>query len=278
MYFTMHFALKAHETARLSSAILCLLSPATLPGADAWLVEAARAMSALVCGDKAVVAVETPGASCLHSEGVTRDVTDAYTTHYGRVDFGMARLRERRLALWSRRMLWEKEMLARSEYYNDFARPHGLHDTVGLTVVLPSLGVRVCLAVFHHDPVRHARATTRQLRLLALALPAFQAGVSLWAHGWWGRSPRATANVPVVGVAALPGAPSTLPFRELRARYSLTDREVQVAELLAQRRTNAEIASSLGISLHTARHHTESVLLKVGVHSRVAVEQVFGRG
>jgi DNA-binding CsgD family transcriptional regulator len=50
-----------------------------------------------------------------------------------------------------------------------------------------------------------------------------------------------------------------------------------VAELLVQRRTNAEIASTFGISLHTARHHTESVLLKMGVHSRAAVERVVRR-
>ena len=54
----------------------------------------------------------------------------------------------------------------------------------------------------------------------------------------------------------------------LRERFGLTVREVQVACLLVQRLTNEEIANTLGISTHTARHHTESVLLKVGVNSR----------
>jgi DNA-binding CsgD family transcriptional regulator len=60
----------------------------------------------------------------------------------------------------------------------------------------------------------------------------------------------------------------------LRGRFGLTVREVQVACLLVQRLTNAEIASALGISSHTARHHTESVLMKVGVNTRQALRRI----
>jgi DNA-binding CsgD family transcriptional regulator len=52
------------------------------------------------------------------------------------------------------------------------------------------------------------------------------------------------------------------------ARPRLTPREREVAALLTLRRTNAEIAAALGVSAHTARHHTESVLRKCGVSSR----------
>ena len=55
---------------------------------------------------------------------------------------------------------------------------------------------------------------------------------------------------------------------DLRARFNLTDRELEVARLLAQGRRNTAIASALGISPHTARHHTQHVLAKLGVHSR----------
>ena len=48
----------------------------------------------------------------------------------------------------------------------------------------------------------------------------------------------------------------------------LTRREQQVARLLAHRASNQEIAAALGISPHTARHHTERVLSKLGVQSR----------
>ena len=63
---------------------------------------------------------------------------------------------------------------------------------------------------------------------------------------------------------------STTPeiFGELSLRYRLTRREASVAMLLAGRRSTAEIASALGVSVHTARHHVERVLAKLGVHSR----------
>jgi DNA-binding CsgD family transcriptional regulator len=64
----------------------------------------------------------------------------------------------------------------------------------------------------------------------------------------------------------------------LRVRYGLTGREVQVAGLLVQRLTNEEIAGTLGISSHTARHHTESILLKVGVKSRRALQDALAAG
>lgn len=55
---------------------------------------------------------------------------------------------------------------------------------------------------------------------------------------------------------------------ELRRRFRLTERESEVALLLAQRRTNKEIARLLAVSTHTALHHTERVLRKLGISSR----------
>ena len=66
---------------------------------------------------------------------------------------------------------------------------------------------------------------------------------------------------------ALTSAPTDL----LTARYQLTRREAEVARLLAVGKSNAEIAKALSISEHTARRHTEQVLLKLGVRSRAAV-------
>lgn len=59
--------------------------------------------------------------------------------------------------------------------------------------------------------------------------------------------------------------------QELRGRYGLTAREIDVARLLARGHTNAEIAATLGISPFTARNHTEHVLAKLGVSSRAKV-------
>ena len=60
----------------------------------------------------------------------------------------------------------------------------------------------------------------------------------------------------------------------LRERYALTGRELEVAILLRSRQTNQEIASRLGVSEHTARHHTENVLRKLGVTSRTEIVRV----
>ncbi|MBX6365744.1 MAG: helix-turn-helix transcriptional regulator [Gemmatimonadetes bacterium] len=58
---------------------------------------------------------------------------------------------------------------------------------------------------------------------------------------------------------------------ELRRVRGLTPKEARVARLLAARRSNDEIARELFISPHTARHHTESVLQKLGLRSRAQV-------
>jgi DNA-binding NarL/FixJ family response regulator len=54
----------------------------------------------------------------------------------------------------------------------------------------------------------------------------------------------------------------------LRLHYGLTARELEVAALLAQGRSNTAIAEALRISTHTARHHTQRILTKLDVHSR----------
>ncbi len=62
-----------------------------------------------------------------------------------------------------------------------------------------------------------------------------------------------------------------------RKGLGLTKREADVARLLAERRSNLEIAAALCISPHTARHHTEQVLVKLGLHSRAGVWGRLGR-
>jgi DNA-binding CsgD family transcriptional regulator len=57
----------------------------------------------------------------------------------------------------------------------------------------------------------------------------------------------------------------------LRSRFGLTRKEACVARLIAEDQTNEQIAAELSISPHTARHHTERVLAKLGVRSRTKV-------
>jgi DNA-binding CsgD family transcriptional regulator len=67
-----------------------------------------------------------------------------------------------------------------------------------------------------------------------------------------------------------PGRGGFAPTRTayLQMQFGLTARETEVAMLLAQGRSNVVIAKTLGISTHTARHHTQRVLGKLKVHSR----------
>ena len=51
---------------------------------------------------------------------------------------------------------------------------------------------------------------------------------------------------------------------------TLTPREHEVVGLVAEGKTNAEIARQLWISPGTVRRHLESVFAKLGVHTRTA--------
>ena len=67
-------------------------------------------------------------------------------------------------------------------------------------------------------------------------------------------------------------APPTLPpAGVLRERFGLTDRESEVALLLAEGLSNTDIADRLFLSPHTARRHTANIFDKIGVSSRKAL-------
>jgi DNA-binding CsgD family transcriptional regulator/PAS domain-containing protein len=57
----------------------------------------------------------------------------------------------------------------------------------------------------------------------------------------------------------------------LRTRYNLTPREIQVARLLAEGKSDAEVAATLGVTRHTASRHAEHLRAKLRVRSRAAV-------
>ena len=64
---------------------------------------------------------------------------------------------------------------------------------------------------------------------------------------------------------------------ELKARFGLSRQESCIAHLLADGRSNAEIAATLFISPHTARTHTQRVLEKLGVGGRAQVASTIVR-
>lgn len=74
--------------------------------------------------------------------------------------------------------------------------------------------------------------------------------------------------------AALPsGSPSSPPptpdTPEPESRFRFTPKEREVIPLLAEGRSNTEIAQALGISVHTVKVHVSNILEKLDVYDRV---------
>jgi len=85
-------------------------------------------------------------------------------------------------------------------------------------------------------------------------------------------------SVAIIGVMIEDLGPPRFDVQRLRSEYHLTKRELQTAALLQRRMSAKEIASTLGVSVNTARRHTEHVLGKLGVHSKhAAAERLNGQ-
>lgn len=150
---------------------------------------------------------------------------------------------------------------------------HTLHRTPGLQALLQAdpESARIAAAI-----AAAARGVARVQQGARLASPGpSPAHTVATAHGRY--RVRATAlgegrfgpdPVALVLVESTPAAAAWPSEAELRERFGLTRQEARVALLLAERRTTAEIAAALYISPHTARHHAEHVLGKLGVASR----------
>lgn len=67
------------------------------------------------------------------------------------------------------------------------------------------------------------------------------------------------------GVTAIPRGPRRSTRTNLKG---LTDRQLQVLELIAEGRSNAEIATALRLSRKTVEHHVSAILDKLGVANR----------
>jgi DNA-binding CsgD family transcriptional regulator len=84
-------------------------------------------------------------------------------------------------------------------------------------------------------------------------------------------------RVRVLVVERLRETRDALSSADLVRRFGLTRREAEVALALADRQSSAEIAATLGITVNTARRHSERVLEKLDIRSRRDIDNVLGR-
>jgi DNA-binding CsgD family transcriptional regulator len=122
------------------------------------------------------------------------------------------------------------------------------------------------------DPITaEAAALARRARLDLESGPA-----GLAADGHAGTSPRPAPAGSAAGEHAAGEHAAVEPADEL-ARFGLTDREREVLLLLADGRSNPEIAQALFISPKTASVHVSNILAKLGVGGRVEAAAVVHR-
>lgn len=63
----------------------------------------------------------------------------------------------------------------------------------------------------------------------------------------------------------------------IKARYRITDKELQVAKLACKRSTNKEIAKELKIAVGTVKTHLKSIFAKIPVHNKISMLLKFAK-
>jgi HD-GYP domain-containing protein (c-di-GMP phosphodiesterase class II) len=126
----------------------------------------------------------------------------------------------------------------------------------GSTAAQLGAGARLLAAADAYDAMTHDRPHRR-------ALPPAAARAELGAMVAAGALEKRTVDAVLEAAGAAP-----LRTRQ-RHPAGLTDRELEVLRLIAQGRTNKQIAEALVVTEKTAGHHVEHIYAKAGVSTRV---------
>jgi len=135
-------------------------------------------------------------------------------------------------------------------------RLDGSGDHRGATAAQLSLGARLLAAADAYDAMTHDRPHRP-------ALPPAAARTELGEMVGAGALEKRTVDAVLDAAGAAP-----LRTRQ-RHPAGLTDRELEVLRLIAQGRTNKQIAEALVVTEKTAGHHVEHIYAKAGVSTRV---------
>ena len=355
----MSVTLSSADLDRLGRAVELLVSPLDHGGLDGWRSVVLGELRPLLGADSAGFLLVTPDAVPFYSD--EQDELNKYpdAPPPPLADGVPALVRSAQIGVATMPMIYGDDLplYLGSEHYNDHAAPHHAHDTLAATVPTSGDGFGLSSLHFWHSRPTGPTFGDREVALLRVLRPAFQAGVRT-ALRWARQRDSLVDTVGAIGQAAAVsdldgrllhmtpalddlmasdpdaealrasvdaaldavvsaaqgdgvgaafersvatrtaaytlrgclygghvGAPLAIvsveavavevpPAAVLRERFGLTPRQADVARLLARRLSNAEIADALSVSPHTARHHVEAVLRKLGLHSRAAVREV----
>jgi DNA-binding NarL/FixJ family response regulator len=150
-----------------------LLSPFEDPTLDDWRLRVNREIREFVGAAKAVFLLPTVGAAPLVSEEISTGVLDDYLQHYGALDEGLQRQQRMGWDVWSVLMCMEPDRHRKTEIFNDWKAPNALWGATGISVAVDSLPASVVL----YDPREDEVQEERQMELLRLVRPAYEAGI-----------------------------------------------------------------------------------------------------
>ncbi len=133
---------------------------------------------------------------------------------------------------------------------------------------LDALSTRLCAGRALSAAGRPAEARA-ELRAVAEAAGRAQA---------WSLRHAASSALRGLGIRLAPVGPQAAAVRATGAPGPLTRRELQVAELVTQGRTNKQVAATLFLSEKTIEHHLSRVYDKLGVRSRTQLTATWSGG
>ena len=172
------------EQRLLTDAVDALLSPLDFEDADAWRCTVNRKLHTLMRADISSFLLPIDGRSDAYCEQ-RRDVVSRYPEYIAAEEAPrLLQGRLRRLRVADREAAWgpQYQSLRRTRYWNEFARPLRLFDS--MTICVPtgpeSRVEHSTQLIFNHDAPERAGFTERELALGKLLMPALRAGVMTW--------------------------------------------------------------------------------------------------
>jgi hypothetical protein len=144
----------------LGASLRLLLAPLDWDPQE-WRTEVTRCLKSLVDADAGTCLLWHKGTVETCSDALEPEIVTDYLERFASLDHGMKRRDALGLALWSRQRLWERDTLLRSVYFNEFARPRRLQDTIGVSLDLDEIPAHLRIVLlFRQRPLAPEPATS----------------------------------------------------------------------------------------------------------------------